>query len=391
MSDLQGIGSKGGVPWADPKRAERCAIWLEKLANAHALQPETLRLATADASFRRYLRLDTAAGGTRIVMDAPPDKENSAPFVHVARLMAQAGLNVPKVLDWDEANGFMLLPDLGTETVMQHAQALLGIDANDPPFARQHLPSSAAGERVAHMLRQAAGVAVQWQLASKPGQLPEHNDAQMQQELMLFPDWYIARHKGVVLTAAQQQSLQAMFGRIKAFNLALPQTYTHCDFMPRNLMMPFGDGVGASDQIGVIDFQDATYGPITHDIASLMRDAFTSWDDALVMDITVRYWEAARKAGLITNGPWGAWSDDFGEFWKAVDYMALHRHLRIAGIFARLTHRDGKPKYVKDAPRFITYIREIAGRYAELKPLLKIIDAVEGMDAETAHLRRFGL
>ncbi len=397
MSDILANGSAlapsalSPLSWPNAEREHQCMAWLHSLPARHGLLPHTLRPATADASFRRYLRLDTADGRTRIVMDAPPELENSAPFVRIAQLLRNAGLNAPEVLAWDEAHGFMLLPDLGKQTLMQAAQALLNIDAQNPPFAKQSLPSNAEGAKIERLFRQATEVAVQWQLASKPGVLPEYGAAQLHSELMLFPDWYIAQHKAVQLSADQISSLQAVFERITARNLATPKVFVHCDFMPRNLMMPTEPNGATEGALGVLDFQDALYGPITYDLACLMRDAFTSWEDEFVLDVSIRYWENARKAGLIANGAWGSWADDFGEFWKAVDYMALHRHLRVAGIFARLTHRDGKARYAADAPRFIAYIRETAGRYRELKPLLRLIDAIEGMDADTAHLRRFGL
>jgi N-acetylmuramate 1-kinase len=151
----------------------------------------------------------------------------------------------------------------------------------------------------------------------------------------------------------------------------------HRDFMPRNLMMPALAQAGAlADlRLGVLDFQDAVHGPITYDIASLMRDAFLSWDESFVLDVTVRYWEKARAAGL----PVG---EDFGAFYRGVEWMGLQRHLKVAGIFARLSLRDGKPQYLADTPRFIAYIRATCARYGELKPLLRLVDQVEGIEAQ---------
>ena len=163
-----------------------------------------------------------------------------------------------------------------------------------------------------------------------------------------------------------------------ARNLAAPQVYVHRDFMPRNLMIPLTAGNTPAQQLGVLDFQDAVHGPITYDIASLMRDAFLSWEEDFVIDVTIRYWEKARKAGLMD---FEDWHSDFGAFYRAVEWMGLQRHLKVAGIFARLTLRDGKPKYLADAPRFIAYIRATAHRYRELGPLLRLIDEVEGLQA----------
>ncbi len=190
----------------------------------------------------------------------------------------------------------------------------------------------------------------------------------------MFPDWYIARHRGMALDAAQQAVLDHAFNRIVAHNLDAPSVFVHRDFMMRNLMVPTTPG----GPLGVLDFQDAVYGPITYDIASLLRDAFISWDENFVIDITVRYWEKARKAGLVGAPSPSGWGADFGEFYRSVEWMGLQRHLKVAGIFARLTLRDGKPKYLQDAPRFLRYIRATADRYRELGPLCKLIDQIEG-------------
>ena len=340
------------ISWADPARRAAFDAWLARVAPAQRLRPASLRIASADASFRRYFRLDTEDGATRIVMDAPPAQENSAPFVHVAGLMQAAGLNVPQVLDWDQTHGFLLLTDLGARTMME------AIDRERPEANRP-------------LYLQAVDALLQWQQASQPGQLSPYDDALLRRELALFPDWYLAQHRGVSVQGALRETLDKTFDLIVARNLAAPTVYVHRDFMPRNLMV--GDS-----SLGVLDFQDAVYGPVTYDIASLMRDAFLSWDEDFVLDITVRYWERARRLSLLD---FEDWHSDFGAFWRAVEWMGLQRHLKVAGIFARLTLRDGKPKYLADAPRFIDYIRHTAGRYPELTPLLRLVDEVEGTPA----------
>lgn len=338
--------------WSDPERAKAFAQWLEHIAERHRLLPATVRLASADASFRRYFRIDTSdAAMTRIVMDAPPAQENSAPFVHVAKLMRAAGLTAPQVLEWDEAQGFLLLDDLGRQTMLEV------IDPADADAARP-------------LYAQAIDALIRWQLASRPDVLPPYDRALLERELALFPEWYIARHRGMRVEGQLQERLERSFKLIVENNLAAPRVYVHRDFMPRNLMITGGP------TLGVLDFQDAVHGPITYDIASLMRDAFLSWDEDFVLDITVRYWEQARKAGLPVD-------EDFGAFYRAVEWMGLQRHLKVAGIFARLTLRDGKPRYLADTPRFIAYIRATAGRYRELTPLLRVIDEVEGTQAAT--------
>ncbi|BDU59471.1 hypothetical protein LMORI2_24530 [Limnohabitans sp. MORI2] len=348
------VSSPAPIEWAQPERQAAFQIWLEAQAGLHGVLPDTVRPASADASFRRYFRVDTAQGAC-IVMDAPPDKENCEPFVRIAKLMGDAGLYVPKVLAWDEPQGFMLLEDIGHQTMM----AVI-----DPERPQANAP----------LYRQAIDALVTLQTHSKAGVLPAYDEALLQRELSLFPDWYLAQHRGVQLDASQRDMLDQTFKTIVQRNLAAPSVYVHRDFMPRNLMMPLDP---AEKRLGVLDFQDAVYGPITYDIASLMRDAFLSWDEDFVLDITIRYWEQARKAGLMD---FEDWHSDFGAFYRAVEWMGLQRHLKVAGIFARLTLRDGKPKYLADAPRFIKYIRSTASRYLELTPLLRFIDKVEGIE-----------
>ncbi len=347
------------VTWADPQRKAAFDAWLTTISGPHHLSVPSLRLASADASFRRYLRID-ATHGTRIIMDAPPEKENCQPFVQVAKLMQAAGLRAPEVLAWDEAQGFMLLTDLGSHTMMQAMKQAGTLETFAP-----NLP----------LYLQAVDALIAWQLASKPGVLPAYDEALLRRELALFPDWHIAQHRGITLSETQRTTLDAAFDRIVAENLRWPSVYVHRDFMPRNLMMggpASGDASTLGSALGVLDFQDAVYGPITYDIASLMRDAFLTWDEEHVLDVTIRYWQQARKAGL----PVG---DDFGEFYKGVEWMGLQRHLKVAGIFARLTLRDGKPQYLADAPRFIAYIRATCSRYIELKPLLRLVEEIEGI------------
>ncbi len=346
------------VTWVDPQRQAAFETWLARAAPVHGLQAASLRIASADASFRRYLRLDSANGSSRIVMDAPPDKENCQLFVQVAQLMHAAGLKAPEVLDWDAAHGFMLLTDLGGTTMME------AIDRDNP-------------QANLALYLQAVDALIDWQLASKPGVLPVYDAALLNRELSLFPDWYLGQHRGIQLEGKKQETLNEAFVHIVQHNLAAPSVFVHRDFMPRNLMLP----THAHDlRLGVLDFQDAVYGPVTYDVASLMRDAFLTWEEDFVLDVTVRYWEKARKVGLLNHEDW---SQDFGAFYRAVEWMGLQRHLKVAGIFARLTLRDGKAKYLADAPRFIHYIRTTAGRYRELRPFMRLIDEVENIQVQT--------
>ncbi len=354
------------VEWTDPARQAAFGVWLAGLADAHGLDAGTVRAASADASFRRYFRVSRRDGsGDCIVMDAPPAQENCRPFVQVAQRMAQAGLYVPRVLAWDEAQGFMLLTDVGRATLLDALQ-------NEP------------AERRLSRYRDAIAALVAWQTASEPGVLPEYDAALLQRELGLFPDWYLGQHKGLRLNDAQQQMLARTFDTIVAHNLSGPRVFVHRDFMPRNLMVPPPGHTPASpaQALAGLDFPDAGHGPVTYVIARLMRDAFLSWEEDFVLEVTIRYWEAARTTGLLDAE---GWSEDFGAFYRAVEWMGLQRHLKVMGIFARLTLRDGKPRYLADTPRFVGYVRHTASRYRELAPLLRLVDEVEGLQAATGY------
>lgn len=328
------------VGWADPARGAAFRHWLHQLQAGHGLQPESLRVASADASFRRYLRI-TGAHGSRIIMDAPPDKEDCRPFDHVARLMADADLNVPQVLAWDQTNGFMLLSDLGTRTMMELVQP-------DKPQANLDL------------YLQAVDALLAWQLASRPDVLPPCSVALLRSEMELFPQWYLTAYRGVVVDAAMRNTLDQAFAAIIAENLGWPSVYVHADFMPRNLIV-------SRPRLGILDFQDAVYGPITYDLVSLLRDAYVGWQEEQVLDWAVRYWEKARKAGLPVRA-------DFAEFYRDFEWMGAQRQLKVIGIFARLCHRDGKQRYLADIPRVLGYLLATCRRYRELAPLAQMLE-----------------
>jgi aminoglycoside/choline kinase family phosphotransferase len=312
--------------------------WLSgTLAGAHfALAP-----ASADASFRRYFRATLGDGRSYVAMDAPPDREDCRPFLHVAQLLRAAGVHAPRVHAQDLAQGFLLLDDLGRTTYLEALN-----EAN---------AQSLMGDAIAALL--------QWQLATRPGALPPYDEALLRREMALFPEWYVGRHLGRTLSDAQRAALDSVCALLAQSALAQPAVFVHRDYMPRNLMV-------AEPNPGVLDFQDAVIGPISYDAVSLTRDAFLSWDEERVLDWAVRYWERARKAGLPVPA-------DFADFWRAFEWMGLQRHLKVLGIFARLTHRDGKPQYVADTPRFVGYARAVSRRYAALAPLARLLDELE--------------
>jgi N-acetylmuramate 1-kinase len=306
--------------------------------------------ASEDASFRRYFRATLGDGRSVIVMDAPPEREPCAAFVQVAALLREAGVNAPEVLAQDLAQGFLLLTDLGRRTYLDALEA----------------DRSAA----AALFEDATEALLRWQRASRPGVLPDYDAARLRAEMTLFPQWYLGRHLGIALSSEQASALERVFALLIASATAQPQVFVHRDYMPRNLML-------SEPNPGVLDFQDAVLGPISYDIVSLLRDAFISWDEAQVLDWCLRYWERARAAGLPVD-------PDFSEFFRAFEWMGLQRHLKVLGIFARLTHRDGKAKYVADTPRFLRYARAVAERYAPLASLAQLLQELDGAAPRSA-------
>jgi len=311
--------------------------------------------ASADASFRRYFRLTWPDGRTRILMDAPPEKEDCTPFIHVAGLLAKAGLAAPRILDQDLANGFLVLTDLGRVGYL------------DALNADRSLADT--------LMRAVLDVLVKWQLSSRASTLPPYDATLLRRELNLFPEWFVGRHLGHQLSGDEKVMLDRTFRFLINSALNQPKVFVHRDFMPRNLMVVESE---ATLTPGIIDFQDAVYGPITYDVVSLFRDAFISWEEDQEIDWVVRYWEKARAAGLPVRA-------DFGDFWRDYELMGLQRHLKVLGIFCRLKYRDGKDKYSEDLPRFMNYARKTAGRYVALKPLLTLLDTLDGKSVEVAY------
>ena len=352
-----GAADCADISWPDAARAEAFRQWLGSLGPAHGLAPDTLRPASSDASFRRYLRIDAAAApgggaavaGSLVVMDAPPPQEDVRPFVAVAAQLERAGLPAPRVLAADEARGFLLLTDLGDALCLPALQAAREQDDRVAPEA---------------LMRAASARLLEWQQQIDPQPLPPYDEALLRRELQLFPDWCLARELGATWSADELATWDAACNLLVKSALAQPRTAVHRDYMPRNLMCtPVGPGI--------LDFQDAVHGPISYDLASLLRDAFLSWDEAFELDIAVRHWEASRRLGLPVD-------EDFGEFWRQLEWMGLQRHLKVLGIFCRLKHRDGKPKYSTDLPRFFHYAHHVASRYNALRPLSRLLEPLMG-------------
>ena len=319
-------------------RVDQLRAWV---AGTLAVDAFDLAPASSDASFRRYFRA-TLNGRHYIVMDAPPSHEDCRPYLHVAELFRAAGVHVPKVLGEDLDQGFLLLSDLGSTTYL----AAL----NETNARELYLSANEALLRI--------------QAASRPGALPDYDRALLLREMQLFPEWYVGRHLGHTLDAERQAVLTQVFEALLANNLAQPRVWVHRDYHSRNLML-------SDPNPGVLDFQDAVYGPITYDLVSLYKDAYIRWDEEHVLDWVIRYWEQAKKRRLPVDM-------DFYAFYRDFEWMGVQRHLKVLGIFARLWHRDGKEGYLKNMPRVMDHLRKTCERYNELRPLLGLLDELEG-------------
>lgn len=316
------------------QRLEQLNLWLTKTLGLPAYE---IAPASADASFRRYFRI-SFAGETRIVMDAPPDKEDSRPFVEIGRQLHAIGLNVPEILAEDLTQGFLLLSDLGSQPYL----SALNVSTVD------RLYGDALG---ALAVLQTCG----------PGSeaLPPYDEALLRREMELFRDWYLGRHLGLNLSDSEQAVLDKAFTLLVENALEQPQVSVHRDYHSRNLMV-------SAHNPGILDFQDAVFGPVTYDLVSLLRDCYIAWPRQQVEQWVLGYHDIAIDHGIL-RGP------QEERFLRWFDLMGVQRHLKASGIFARLNHRDGKPSYLNDIPRTLAYVTEVSGRYAELHPFLQLL------------------
>ena len=322
-------------------RFESLKLWLKSLSNELGIIIDSITPASNDASFRRYFRVLSSNKdySSFIVMDAPPDKEDSNPFIHVANLLLQAEITVPKIYEKNINEGFLLLSDLGNDTLLMKINS----------------------ENAAKLYKNVSATLIKIQKNTKIDQLPIYNEELLRRELMLFPDWYLKQHLEYKISDKEVEDLNLIFDEIIENNVQQPSVFVHRDFHSRNLM------ITPDNQIGVLDFQDAVIGPITYDLVSVFRDAYIEWDEEQQMDWVIRYWESAKREGLPVN-------EDFGEFYKDFEWMGLQRHLKVLGIFARLYHRDGKDGYLKNLPLVLQYTEKVAQRYSSFKPLVRILD-----------------
>ncbi len=323
------------------QRHEQLKDWL-RLKLAH--RSFELRPASADASFRRYFRICLAdSDETLVAMDAPPGHEDCRPWLKVAGLFHSAGVHVPEVIAYDAGQGFILMSDLGDTTYLKVLN----------PQNAASLYADAFGSLIAIQQSSAAGV------------LPDYSRDLLLREMRLFEEWYVVRHRNVVLDATQRANLEIVLERVLAVNLAEPQVFVHRDYHSRNLMHQ-ASGLNP----GIIDFQDAVFGPISYDPVSLLKDAYIHWEEDFTLDLLIRYWQAARKLGLPVR-------PQFADFHRDYEWMGVQRHLKVLGIFARLFHRDGKAGYLNDLPLVMDHLRRTCARYADLRPLLRLLDAIE--------------
>lgn len=332
-------------------RLQRLSAWFDRLLPAlfasqgwGSVAPGQLTPASSDASFRRYFRWQSGAYSL-ILMDAPPPQEDCRPFVKIAGLLASAGVHVPRVLASDLEQGFLVLDDLGRQTYL----VVIGADNADRLF------------------NDAISALLAFQRLPQDAGLPCYDEALLRRELQLFPDWYLAHERQVALSADQQAAWDRSCRTLIDSALAQPRVLVHRDYMPRNLML-------SQPNPGVLDFQDAVYGPVSYDITCLFKDAFLSWPLEQVDAWLEGYWQQARAAGIAVPA-------DFADFLRDSDLMGVQRHLKVIGIFARICHRDGKPKYLADVPRFFAYIDAVTARRPELAELRALLAEVSGTRA----------
>lgn len=341
----------------DARLDELCA-WLARLGDEHPLQLDSIRPASNDASFRRYFRIDRQREGSVIAMDAPPPAEDCRPFVRTAQILGATGVRVPKIFAAELDRGFLLLEDFGVVTYLEHL-------------------SGCGPEAAGPLYREASDTLVRMQAGGRPGSLPRYDRALLERELALYPEWYVARHRGITLDADELAGLREAFDRLLEVVLAQPVVHVHRDYHSRNLMVLDHGGPG------VIDFQDAVEGPLTYDAVSLFRDAYIQWPEECELDWLIRYWEAGRAAAL-------PMPDDFGTFLRDYEWMGVQRQLKVLGIFARLSHRDGKHGYLGDMPRVLGYLRRTLARYGALAGLAALVERIEAAGPYGAATPRAG-
>ncbi|MEK7206895.1 MAG: phosphotransferase [Pseudomonadota bacterium] len=329
------------------KRLEALKDWIRRVLHVSEFD---IRPASADASFRRYFRI-RFDGRSLIAMDAPPEKEDPRRYIEVARRFHGLGLNVPEIFEQDLEQGFLLITDLGDQLYLRHL--------NDTTVERLY------GDALGALIVLQGGIYTEGGVP--PGTksfLPEYDESLLQRELEIFRGWYLGRHLGLELTAAQSKILDQAFGCLVRSALEQPKVWVHRDYHSRNLM------VTGMNNPGILDFQDAVRGPVTYDLVSLLRDCYIAWPRARVEDWAKGYHALAQQSGIPV-------CEDETLFLRWFDLMGVQRHLKAIGIFARLNHRDHKPGYLPDIPRTLGYVHEVIARYPDMQPLSGFLRALK--------------
>ena len=319
------------------QRLEQLKVWL----NESGITYQSIAPASADASFRRYFRISNA-DSTYIIMDAPPEKEDCNPFIRIATILFDFGLNVPQILKQDLKQGFLLLNDLGTTVFL----------------------SELNNDTVDEMYTSAMEALLKLQKNTTPD-LPPYDETLLRNELNLFPEWYLSKHLSISLSNEQKDILESAFDVLIKNALEQPQVCVHRDYHSRNLMV----NKEQPNYPGVIDFQDAVIGAVTYDLVSLLKDCYISWPREKVVEWVNYFYTEATSLKIISGV-------NFDEFLRWFDLMGLQRHLKVAGIFSRLSHRDGKDGYLNDIPLTMDYIYDVLKRYPEFKPLKNLLSEI---------------
>ncbi|HHH38662.1 MAG TPA: aminoglycoside phosphotransferase [Sedimenticola sp.] len=311
------------------ERLQGLRTWLGEGVGLSAFELEPI---AGDASFRRYFRVRMADGATAVAMDAPPQKESSRPFVEMARLLEGLGVHVPAIRAQDLDQGYLLLEDLGGRHYL---------DALDETT-------------VERLYGDALGALVTVQALGPREGLPAYDRTLLWQEMNLFRDWLLDRHLGIGLSDEETAMLERLFGELVENALEQPRVCVLRDFHSRNLM------VTPRHNPGVLDFQDAVCGPVTYDLVSLLKDCYIAWPRARVEAWVAGYFDLAVQSGVLPE-------EHEKRFLRWFDLMGAQRHLKAAGIFARLNVRDSKPGYLPDIPRTLGYLVALGERYPELE------------------------
>src|SRR5699024_6821344 len=341
----------------DDKRYQTLIRWLSQHADKHCLKLDTISRASSDASFRRHYRLEHTTVKTINTMDALPKQEDSTPFVQITNLLKANGLRVPTLFEQDLSQGFLLIEDLGTQTYYHAIQE--GLD----------------DKRLQELYRAAIHTLVIMQ-KTDARTLPVYDKDRLLTELTIFEDWYVQHHKKQQLTQDERNQLHTIFQQLVNHNVKAANVFVHRDYHSPNLVI--ADASSSQHEPGIIDYQDALAGLITYDIASLVMDARTTWDEAQRLDWAIRYWEAAKAAELPVN-------PDFAEFHQAYAWMSLQRNLRVVGVFSRLSYRDNTHQYLDHLPRVNAYLRQVARRYQLFGPLLRILNRLDDIPVSAGY------